>query len=336
MNELSFGALPSLKDKRTIKAKTLTLSGVPYLKGGIDYLPEDIEHQSKVGICTAIWLTQNRAKANGRKYSADFQYLLEKKFYDLNWTEGSSILVSLKVGKNYGFLPAELWTYTTQEDRDQGYDHYIAKLQAIPDTEIYRLISLCVDKIAGYAQVDVNDAQSLAKAIVASQAGLGCMYLVGKEWYTDINGVISWLASAISPLRPPKQVISGHAITMNKFDYTQFTRQTLANTWSALWANKGTAEIDHDNYKPLEAWLITTDPVINKFTKDIRFLSSGNNVVNLQNALKIKGFFNYNSTGYFGPLTLSAVKAFQKANNIPSTGFVGPLTRECLNKLFNL
>ncbi len=37
------------------------------------------------------------------------------------------------------------------------------------------------------------------------------------------------------------------------------------------------------------------------------------------------------ATGYFGKITLAAVKAYQTANKIPSTGFVGPMTRAALN-----
>jgi hypothetical protein len=36
-------------------------------------------------------------------------------------------------------------------------------------------------------------------------------------------------------------------------------------------------------------------------------------------------------TGYFGPLTESAVREFQAKNNIEQTGTVGPLTREAIN-----
>jgi N-acetylmuramoyl-L-alanine amidase len=73
-----------------------------------------------------------------------------------------------------------------------------------------------------------------------------------------------------------------------------------------------------------------------KFNEDLYFGLSGYKVVNLQNALKIKGFFNYNSTGYFGPISFLAVKKFQKSNGIPTTGYFGPLSRACMNKLFGL
>jgi hypothetical protein len=74
--------------------------------------------------------------------------------------------------------------------------------------------------------------------------------------------------------------------------------------------------------------------IIYQFTVNLRFGSRGNDVVELQKALKKLGFFpaTQEPTGYFGPLTRTAVIAYQKANGItPAVGFVGPLTRASLN-----
>ncbi len=70
------------------------------------------------------------------------------------------------------------------------------------------------------------------------------------------------------------------------------------------------------------------------FGTNLRYLSRGNDVVELQNRLKAEGFFTYpTSTGYFGTITLDAVKKYQVAHHItPVSGFVGPLTRAELNK----
>jgi peptidoglycan hydrolase-like protein with peptidoglycan-binding domain len=47
----------------------------------------------------------------------------------------------------------------------------------------------------------------------------------------------------------------------------------------------------------------------------------------LQQLLKEKGFFTYpQATGYFGPITEEAVKAFQQAVNLPATGVVDDAT----------
>jgi len=46
-------------------------------------------------------------------------------------------------------------------------------------------------------------------------------------------------------------------------------------------------------------------------------------VATLQNLLVKKGYLVSTSvTGYFGPITQSALKAFQKANNLPQTGLL--------------
>ena len=69
------------------------------------------------------------------------------------------------------------------------------------------------------------------------------------------------------------------------------------------------------------------------FNKDLWFGMNNSDVVELQNKLKTLGFFTFpTSTGYFGPITLAAVKALQTANGIPATGYVGSLTRAALNK----
>ena len=54
-------------------------------------------------------------------------------------------------------------------------------------------------------------------------------------------------------------------------------------------------------------------------------------VKNIQQALvKLKFLQTENVTGFFGPMTIEAVKAFQNSNEISPTGFVGQLTREKL------
>lgn len=318
---LGNGANISPLDPRTVTHILTTV--VPYTKGGITCIPSDIEHQHNVGICTAISFVQLREKAKARKYSPDFQYLLQKKYYDQNWNEGSAIFWALKVGKNFGLLPAELWTHTTEQDRYLSYTDYIAKLQAIPDSEIQRLIGLCVDKIPGYASVNVNDPQAIAGAIMNSEAGILCRYDCGSTWWLP-----SWLSKDINPLRKPIPATSGHAIMMTAFDYTNGTMQKLANTWGALWNLQGNADINWDNYKMTEAWTVLRQaPVIKYvFAKVLAIGARGVEVEMLQKKLSIT------ADGKFGNITLKAVKDFQTAHGLTSDGIVGKLTNEMLNK----
>ena len=258
MDNFAFGCFESKSDNQRVFHHELTTMADPSvsLTGGYDYLPEDIEHQHKVGVCTSASLIQNAQKTIGKRFSIEFQYLLQKKYYDGNWDEGSSILIALKVGTKYGFLPIEEWTYTKDEDRLLPYTAYIAKLQAVPESEIQRLISLCSDyKLSGYAQIDQTDPMAISRAITASKSGILCMYLVGKEWWTSIDGRNSWSPSDINPLRAPEQYISGHAVSNSKFDYTKSFMQKIPNTWGVTWNMRGVADINWLNYKPRECFV---------------------------------------------------------------------------------
>lgn len=241
--QYSFGAAPSNVDLRDFTFKgDMALPTLAPQKGGDRYEPEDIEDQHRVGICTAISLTQNARKALGMKLSADFQYLLQKKYHDGNWREGSSARSALHIAKTYGMLPEQYWTFTTEADRKLGYARYIAKLQAIPKEEIERLLKIAADyKLAGYAQVPI-DRNKLFDAIDQSQAGIIVRFVVGCEWYT----------APIEPLRRAQNPISGHLITMCNYDGMSYR---LANSWGDDWASKGTAYSNLTTYQPTEAWI---------------------------------------------------------------------------------
>lgn len=58
-----------------------------------------------------------------------------------------------------------------------------------------------------------------------------------------------------------------------------------------------------------------------------------NAIVTLQDFLYSQQMFGFQSSGYFGPLTLAGVKKFQSKNGIPATGFVGPITRAKINAI---
>ncbi len=70
------------------------------------------------------------------------------------------------------------------------------------------------------------------------------------------------------------------------------------------------------------------------FATNLRLGSRGADVTALQQVLIAEGHLSISApTGYFGPLTLAAVKKYQAAHGIsPQSGFVGPLTRAELNK----
>lgn len=70
-----------------------------------------------------------------------------------------------------------------------------------------------------------------------------------------------------------------------------------------------------------------------QFTTNLHEGMISSDVTQLQTLLIKDGYLHINPpTGYFGSLTLAAVKEYQTAHKIPDTGFVGPLTRAALNQ----
>lgn len=68
------------------------------------------------------------------------------------------------------------------------------------------------------------------------------------------------------------------------------------------------------------------------FMSDLSLGMTSQDVLALQTELQAQGYFQATPTGYFGPITMSAVQAYQAAHGISATGYVGPLTRAALNQ----
>eukprot|EP00899_Mesostigma_viride_P022040 jgi/Mesvir1/301/Mv13625-RA.2 len=68
-----------------------------------------------------------------------------------------------------------------------------------------------------------------------------------------------------------------------------------------------------------------------RFLQDIGLEDSNDDVKLLQTVLANEGHLGVEPTGYFGRVTLDAVKSWQEANGLPPSGFVGPQSRLKLN-----
>lgn len=80
------------------------------------------------------------------------------------------------------------------------------------------------------------------------------------------------------------------------------------------------------------ATVIATNNVGVLMPKPLQFRVSGSEVTALQNFLVKNGFLTSdNITGYFGPVTVAAVKTFQKSQGLEETGGVGPKTRALID-----
>jgi hypothetical protein len=73
--------------------------------------------------------------------------------------------------------------------------------------------------------------------------------------------------------------------------------------------------------------------LVNNLRYKDRDVNKNGEVSTLQDFLQTKNYLNNEPTGYFGILTVKAVKDFQKSNGINPTGYVGPITREKIKTL---
>src|SRR3989344_8987855 len=69
------------------------------------------------------------------------------------------------------------------------------------------------------------------------------------------------------------------------------------------------------------------------FNRDLYVGMRGNDVSNLQEFLTEEGYYAGPVSGYFGLLTVQAVKKFQSAHGINPTGYFGPRTRAIANQI---
>lgn len=61
--------------------------------------------------------------------------------------------------------------------------------------------------------------------------------------------------------------------------------------------------------------------------------SSGSEVTYVQSVLKKMGYFNTDTTGYYGPITADAVKLLQNDFGLEMTGEIGPKTSRLINEV---
>ena len=93
------------------------------------------------------------------------------------------------------------------------------------------------------------------------------------------------------------------------------------NSWGAIGEENSGWQYIYEDYLPhiFSAWSLLyskdTKPS-HTFTKVMQFGQSSKSIVALQDILRFEGLFENVSTGYYGPLTASAVDAFQRKHNV--------------------
>ena len=363
------GALKSPNDYRYIKVEHIA-GAIPAefpASFHIDYSEVPDLNQRKIGACTNHAATEIMMKRLAR-ISGTSPLLSPRFIYTLckiedgivdSEEQGTFPVMPFKIGVKYGWATdTTIPNDTTLDFASYIYGRDIKKMPSLAFEEARQ------NKIPGYAQVgsfnNITEAD-IKQGLIHGLDGIKLCLPVGSEWYTAVDGHSSWDSKDILPIRKNKVTISGHDIVLTGWDTEEETGRCkilFRNHWGTNWADKDTGWFYLDDHKMTEAWIVSEipDPLLaiikslpsqKDFTysweQNVKVGTRGDDVKNLQIALKIIGTFPFNQpvTDYFGNITKGAVQAFQReykvaseADIVSANGMLGPKTREVLNKLF--
>lgn len=334
----------------------------------IDKVP--VDYQRKIGACVGHAGAKYKQFLDyletGKvfKHSPRFLYALAKA-RDGYAYEGTYPRLVAKIIKDHGCATED----TVPNDTTLDHETYVYNRneknipeKAWDDAKPFR--------ISGYAFPNVKNADELGAAVKLFNGAMLLMR-VGEEWWKKKDGSNSWAAADIIPLRPPKQITSGHEVYLYGYEVENGrVKFYIRNSWSLDWGLKGNAWFYFDEMAPFLDEAITFVDLPNEaaillnsmptketfkhiFTKPIAFGSKGDEVKALQTALMIDGVFDKtlykqlwdgSELGYYGLTTARAVYDFQKKYAIApistlitlqgKNSTVGPKTRAKLTELF--
>lgn len=358
--KISTGAFESPRDYRDIALDSVLPPVTLPESFSIDISMLPIENQRQIGACVGHAGAKYKQKLDqvdtGKiiRESPRFLYAVCKCLDGIT-DQGTFPRLSMKVLFDYGCATED----TVPNDTTLDHETYVYNrdINKIPKEAFKDAIQ---NKISGYAAVDISP-EGIKKSIYQS-TGCSMLVRVGKEWYSDKNGLNTWDPERILPIRPPAVIISGHQIYVYGYETVGDDMKIFfINSWSGDWATAGKGWFWWSEYKNfiVEAWTALDIP--NKLLEQVQNLPSENNfkyefknvivigdrgpdVKALQTALKIDGTFTYPEiTGFYGAITAKAVMDFQKKYKVASWlelvflkgERVGPKTLATLNRLFN-
>lgn len=265
-------------------------------------------------------------------YSPDYQWIDIKTFdgFPLDaGTDMKSIFKSLMKGSiPYSMLPE-------QTDLPLAQFSSTSRITPAMKTEAAK------HPIAAYGFHTEALTMDVLKNLIYTNGAVVLLIRLGDEFWTAADGTVTWDENKILPLRPNKNLQSGHFIVLGAFDENNVY---FANWWSADWGRKGYGYFQA-NYIPQIYQVGTLVDSLEKvtlpaFIRDLTVGSTGPDVTALQRYLNLHGYTVAHSgpgsagqeTNYFGELTRVAVSNLQKANGItPTAGYFGPVTRTWVN-----
>jgi hypothetical protein len=267
--------------------------------------------------------------------------------------DGTYPALVAKIIRKYGVPLAKLCPNNTNLTADDFC--YRRDIKSIP-------AGAFTDALTRRSGADMNvpvTIDGIKKALTYAKANKGAVMIlrrIGDTYWKGQDGINTWDAKKLLPMRVPTVIVSGHEELLTGFDMEPNTgrmRLYWLNHWSTLWCTKGRAWEYADEWLPLIGELRvvvtsvpTNDSFTYTFTKALAQGQMGPDVVALQHVLKLEGCFPEKQafTGNYGPLTKAGVKALQEkyTDDIlkpvglsTGTGKVGPSTLAWLIKNYS-
>lgn len=346
----ALGAIKSPTDYRDIALAEVSLPTTYPTSFFNDVSQLPVWHQHKLGACVGHAAAKYKQaldlKDTGTLIPLSARYLYAMaKCQDGAPGDGTFPRLVMKILKDTGCAQE------TTVPNDTLLDHetyvYQRQLSNIPLTpESY------LAKSKGYAFVDLT-IDGLKQAIVDC-GGAILLMRIGQEWWTGLNGISSWQAQDILPLRPPVNPTGGHEVFLYGYEEVgNDTKFYILNSWSDQWGDHGKGYFMFNPWQPFLYEAITMTDIPNSLLKEVDNLPStlkhtflidmhrgeiNEEIKFLQTALKMTLDFPKEQpiNGSYGPITTMAVKQFQTRNGIIASGMhCGPQTRFFLNKLYS-
>jgi hypothetical protein len=356
--EFSLGAIQSPPDYRDIYVSQLVPMDVMPESYFVDINNIPIWAQLQLGACVGHAGGKYKQildfidTGEIKKLSARFGYAMAKCKDGIS-SEGTYPRLLAKIYKETGCSTEKTCPNdTTLSHEEYVYNRDITKIPKEALDEAY------LAKISGFAFVG-NEIESIKQAIIKCH-GFILLVQLDNKWWTDKKGRRSFKKEDLLPIQPPTDIISGHEIYVYGYRVIPGDLEIhFINSWGDTWADHGKGYILYSEYKKYMVEMITftdiPDELLKKvdelpkkfthnFTKILTLGDKNEEVKFLQDALKQYGTFNYESTGYYGDITMKAVLDFQIKSGIQLSYYeryimkgsrVGPKTLEKLNELFN-
>lgn len=257
----------------------------------------------------------------------------------------AQILYFLNTGRKVKFSPGWIYKQRTPKVEGMWIDNAVNIAGGgLPTEELYPSEGLTEDQINNLK--DVPYANGIAKefAISTNWVNLPLNFDTvastvqatkkGIMLWFEFGGGGEWFGNAYPSIRG-KKVPYRHSVSVSDFTLFKGKQYIIIEDSADVSSSLGHLKLVSREFFD-ERCILARYPLNFKYEAISNKPKYDGSIKSLQDCLKFDGVMpsNIESTGYFGNITIQAVKDFQKKYNITQTGNVGPITKLKLEEIY--